>query len=56
MAFYTTEKNDLVVIDLSNGKYTTYDARKDSDSDIYEDGQYVMVYEKDKISKLKTKE
>ena len=56
MAFYTTDKNDLVVIDLSSGKYTTYDARKDSDSDIYEDGQYVLVYEKDKISKLKTKE
>lgn len=55
MAFYTTEKNDYVVIDLSNGKYTTYDARKDSDSEIYEDGQYIIVFEKDKVSKLITK-
>lgn len=55
MAFYTTTKNDYVVIDLSNGKYTTYDARKDSDSEIYEDGQYIIVFEKDKVSKLITK-
>jgi outer membrane protein assembly factor BamB len=55
MAFYSTDKNDLVVVDLSTGKYTTYDARKDSDTDIYEDGQYILVYEKDKVTKLQTK-
>lgn len=55
MAFYITDKNDLVVIDLSNGKYTTYDARKDSDTETYEDGLYVLVFEKDKVTKLSTK-
>ncbi len=55
MAFYITDKNDLVVIDLSNGKYTTYDARKDSDTETYEDGLYVLVFEKDKVTKLATK-
>lgn len=55
MAFYITDKNDLVVIDLSNGKYTTYDARKDSDTEIYEDGLYILVFEKDKVTKLSTK-
>ncbi|HMZ45266.1 MAG TPA: PQQ-binding-like beta-propeller repeat protein [Chitinophagaceae bacterium] len=56
MAFYITEKNDFVVIDLTTGKYTTYDARKDSDSEIYEDGQYILVFEKDKVTKLATKQ
>lgn len=55
MAFYSTDKNDLVVVDLTTGKFTTYDARKDSDTDIYEDGQYILVYEKDKVTKLQTK-
>ena len=55
MAFYATEKSDQVVIDLSTGKYTTYDARKGADTEIYEDGEYMVVFEKDKVTKLKTK-
>lgn len=56
MAFYANENSDQIVIDLSNGKYTTYDARKGADTEIYEDGQYIIVFEKDKVTKLKTKE
>ena len=55
MAFYATEKSDQVVIDLETGKYTTYDARKGADTEIYEDGQYMIVFEKDRVTKLKTK-
>lgn len=56
MAFYANENSDQIVIDLSNGKYTTYDARKGADIEVYEDGQYMIVFEKDKVTKLKTKE
>lgn len=55
MAFYATEKSDQVVIDLETGKYTTYDARKGADTEIYEDGQYMIVFEKDRVTKVKTK-
>ncbi len=55
MAFYATDKSDQVVIDLSNGKFTTYDARKGADTEIYENGEFLIVFEKDKVTKLKTK-
>jgi hypothetical protein len=55
MAFYATDKSDQVVIDLSNGQYTTYDAKKGADTEIYEDGEYMIIFEKDKVTKLKTK-
>jgi hypothetical protein len=55
VAFYRTEKNDQVAIDLNTGKYTNYDARKDADTETSEDGDYVFVFEKDKITKVKTR-
>ncbi len=55
VAFYRTEKNDQVAIDLTTGKYTNYDARKDADTETTEDGEYVFVFEKDKITKAKTR-
>jgi hypothetical protein len=56
MAFYANDNGDKVVIDLSNGKYTIYDARKGSTAISYDDGQFMLIVEKDKVSKLKTKE
>jgi outer membrane protein assembly factor BamB len=55
MAIYATEKSDQVVIDLNDGTYTTYDARKGAVTMNYEDGMHILVVEKDKITKLKTK-
>jgi outer membrane protein assembly factor BamB len=55
MAIYATEKSDQVVIDLNDGTYTTYDARRGAVTMNYADGLHILVVEKDKITKLKTK-
>jgi outer membrane protein assembly factor BamB len=56
IAFYATEKSDQVAIDLNTGKYTTFDARKDSFAEFTDDGEYIFVFEKDKITKAKTRQ
>ncbi len=55
MAIYATEKSDQVLIDLNDGTYTTYDARRGAVTMNYADGLHILVVEKDKITKLKTK-
>ncbi len=54
IAFYATEKNDQVAVDLTKGSYTTYDARKDGIQEATDDGEHLFVFEKKTISKLKT--
>jgi outer membrane protein assembly factor BamB len=56
MALYQNDNSDKVIIDLSNGKYTTYDAKKGSDAVLYSDGQFMIITEKNTVSKLQTKE
>jgi hypothetical protein len=48
-------KSDQVAIDLETGKYTTFDARKDSDAEISDNGEFIYVFEKDKVTKAKTR-
>ncbi len=55
IAFYRTEKNDQIAIDLETGSYTNYDARKDADTEVSEDGSFLFIFEKSKITKAKTK-
>jgi outer membrane protein assembly factor BamB len=55
IAIYSNDNSDQVAIDLTDGTYTTYDARRGATTMIYDDGRHIVVIEKDKISKLKTK-
>ena len=51
-----TDKDDFAAYDLSDLSYTQYNARKGAETSLErEDGKYVYVYEKDKVTKLSTK-
>ncbi len=53
-AFYEKDNGDVFAIDVNSGKATYYDARKDAKTEYSEQGDYLYVFEKKKITKLKT--
>ncbi len=53
-AFYEKENGDVYAVDVNTGKATYCDARKDSKTQYSEQGDYLYVFEKKKITKLKT--
>ena len=54
IAFYEKENGDVIAIDVNSGKATFCDARKDSKTEYSEDGNYLYLFEKKNVSKLKT--
>lgn len=53
-AFYEKENGDVIAIDVNTGKATFCDARKDSKTEYSEDGNYLYVFEKKNVTKLRT--
>lgn len=53
-AFYEKDNGDVFAIDVNSGKAAYYDARKDAKTEYSEQGDYLYVFEKKKITKLKT--
>lgn len=53
-AFYEKENGDVVAVDVNTGKAKYCDARKDSKTEYSEDGNFLYVFEKKNVSKLKT--
>lgn len=49
-----TDKQDIAAFDLESCKYLEYNARKDAENTLTNDGQYVYVYEKKDVTKVKT--
>ena len=49
-----TDKQDVASFDLETCKFMTYDARRDALNFLTNDGQYVYVYEKKDVTKVKT--
>lgn len=54
MALMQTDKEDIAAFDLDSCKFLAYNARKDAMNTLTNDGQYVYVYEKKDVTKLKT--
>lgn len=50
-----TEKNDFAAFNLDDCSYVMYNAKKDSQQTLSEDGNYVWAYEKKEVTKLKTR-
>lgn len=55
MLMMETEKADIAVYDVETCKYKQYDARKDANSKLSDDGQFVYVWDKKELVKLSTK-
>lgn len=53
-AFYEKENGDVFAVDVNNGKATYCDARKDSKTEYSNDGNFLYLFEKKNVSKLKT--
>ncbi len=53
-AFYERDNGDVYAIDVNSGKATFCDARKDSKTEYSEDGNYLYLFEKKNVTKLKT--
>ena len=53
-AFYEKENGDVVAVDVNSGKAFFCDARKDSKTEYSSDGNYLYLFEKKNVSKLKT--
>ncbi|HEY0979213.1 MAG TPA: PQQ-binding-like beta-propeller repeat protein [Flavobacteriales bacterium] len=54
MVLMETDKADIAAFDLKTCKYLQYNARKESLSELTDDGEFVYVFEKKDISKLRT--
>lgn len=54
IALMQTDKEDIAAFDLESCKYLAYNARKDAMNTLTNDGQYVYVYEKKDVTKVKT--
>jgi outer membrane protein assembly factor BamB len=54
IALMQTEKEDIAAFDLESCKYLAYNARKGAMNTLTNDGQYVYVYEKKDVTKVKT--
>lgn len=54
IALMQTDKEDIAAFDLDSCKFLAYNARKDAMNTLTNDGQYVFVYEKKDVTKLKT--
>jgi outer membrane protein assembly factor BamB len=54
IALMQTDKEDLAAFDLDSCKYLAYNARKDAMNTLTNDGQFVYVYEKKDVTKVKT--
>ncbi len=54
IALMQTEKEDLAAFNLDDCKYLAYDARRDAINTLTNDGQFVFVYEKKDVTKVKT--
>lgn len=50
-----TPKNDFAAFNLDDCSYVEYNAKKDSQQSLSEDGNFVWAYEKKSVTKLKTK-
>lgn len=50
-----TAKNDFAAFNLDDCSYVQYNAKKDSQQELSEDGKYVWAYEKKEVTKLKTR-
>lgn len=50
-----TEKNDFAAFNLDDCSFVSYNAKKDSQQELSEDGNFVWVYEKKQVTKLKTR-
>lgn len=50
-----TAKNDFAAFNLDDCSYVKYNAKKDSQQELSEDGKYVWAYEKKQVTKLKTR-
>jgi len=50
-----TDKNDFAAFNLDNCTYVKYNAKKDSQQELSEDGNFVWAYEKKEVTKLKTR-
>ena len=50
-----TEKNDFAAFNLDDCSYVMYNAKKDSQQFLSEDGKFVWAYEKKQVTKLKTR-
>ncbi len=53
-AFYEKENGDVCAVDVNSGKATFCDARKDSKTEYSGDGNFLYVFEKKNVTKLKT--
>lgn len=49
-----TAKNDFAAYNLDDCTYVKYNAKKDSQQELSEDGKFVWAYEKKQVTKLKT--
>lgn len=54
IALMQTDKEDIAAFNLENCKYLAYDARRDAINTLTNDGQYVYVYEKKDVTKVRT--
>ncbi|MCB0801843.1 MAG: PQQ-binding-like beta-propeller repeat protein [Flavobacteriales bacterium] len=50
-----TEKNDFAAFNLDDCSYVMYNAKKDSEQELSQDGKFVWAYEKKEVTKLKTR-
>ena len=50
-----TENNDFAAFNLDDCSYVKYNAKKDSQQELSEDGNFVWAYEKKDVTKLKTR-
>lgn len=53
-AFFEKENGDVFAIDVNSGKATYCDARKDAKTAYSSDGDYLYLFEKKNVTKLKT--
>jgi outer membrane protein assembly factor BamB len=54
IALMQTDKEDIAAFNLDNCKFLAYNARRDAMNSLTNDGQYVFVYEKKDVTKVKT--
>lgn len=50
-----TPASDIAAFDLETCKFKQYNAKKDSESYLSDDGSYVIIFEKKKVSRLSTR-
>ena len=55
MLLMRTPKNDFAAFNLDDCSYVMYNAKKDSQQELSEDGNFVWAYEKKVVTKLKTR-